>query len=78
MTKLKWGFAIFIVLFAGLFIAGHVETDGKSTGLVLSDPPAVEKKISVFDGHKVTTVEIPRKNKPLFPKIHKFFHPNRD
>jgi len=78
MKKLGWGFAIFTVLLLGLFIAGHLETDGKSTGLVFTDPPA-EQKIEVFDGQKVTHVEVPRnRNKPLFPRIHRLFHPKRD
>jgi hypothetical protein len=60
-----------------MFFMGHLETDGKSTGLVFSEPVKATQKTEIVTAEGVkTTVEVPR-NRPVFPRLHKLFHPRQ-
>ena len=76
MKTLKWGFAIFVLILGAMFFMGHLETDGKSTGLVFNDPVPQKTTVMMPDGVK-TSLEVPRKNRPVFPRLHKLFHPRQ-
>lgn len=80
MKSIKWGFAVFVIVFCGLFIAGHLETDGKTTQMILWDEPAkvstIDTKVDVVPPAVGQTVTTPHR-RPLFPRIHKLFHPRQ-